>query len=188
MFWRSFLVVLLLPVASFAADWQLDPGSRIDVDVSWRGAVVTVNFPTIQGEVTFDEQRPDLARATIEVAARDATTGFGPVDALVRSNGYLATASYPKITFDLESLTPTSNSTASVAGQITLRGMTHPQAFDARVIRYGPATDAPEVFQAGFDLTGEIDRTVFGSTAGLPDVPARLPIRVRLLMSSKSPT
>ena len=40
-------------------------------------------------------------------------------------------------------------------------------------------------FEAGFDLSGEIDRTRFGSTGGVPDVAAELPIRIRLLMSSR---
>ena len=38
---------------------------------------------------------------------------------------------------------------------------------------------------AGFDLTGRIDRTDFGSTGGLPEVAAVLPVHIRLLMHSE---
>ena len=88
------------------------------------------------------------------------------------------------MTFRLDRLTPTSKQTAEVAGRLTLRGVTRPVAFEARVIRFGPAADDPDRFEAGFDLTGAIDRTDFGSTGGLPEVAAVLPIRIRLLMHS----
>ena len=52
------------------------------------------------------------------------------------------------------------------------------------MIRYGPAQDDPDRFEAGFDLTGSIDRTAFGSTGGLPQVAAVLPVRIRLVMHS----
>ena len=74
------------------------------------------------------------------------------------------------MTFRLDRLTPTSKQTAEVAGRLTLRGVTRPIAFEARVIRFGPAADDPDRFEAGFDLAGAIDRTAFGSTGGLPEV------------------
>ena len=74
------------------------------------------------------------------------------VDALVRSPDYLGTDAWPELTFRLDRLTPTSKATAEVAGRITMRGVTRPIAFDARVIRFGPAADDPDRFEAGFDL------------------------------------
>ena len=70
-------------------------------------------------------------------------------------------------------------------GRITLRGVTRPVGFKAEVFRFGPADDDPDSFEAGFNLTGQIDRTEFGSTGGLPEVGAVLPVRIRLLMRSQ---
>jgi polyisoprenoid-binding protein YceI len=180
-----FVILVLLPLPAFAAPWKLDPGTTVTADVTWQGKSVQVRFPSLSGEIDFDQAHPDRTRATISVASAAATTGVGVVDALVRSRDYLGADQYPSITFQLDKLTQTSRSTADVAGRITLRGVTRPIAFKAEVVRYGPAADDPSRFEAGFALTGSIDRTAFGSTGGLPDVGAVLPLQIQLLMSSK---
>ena len=180
-----FLLLALLPLPAFAATWQLEPETAVSVDVAWEGRTVEVRFPTLSGQIDFDERHPDRARATISVATADATTGVPVVDALVRSRDYLAAAQYPQITFRLDNLIRTSKSTADVRGRITLRGVTRPVGFRAEVFRYGPAPDDPARFEAGFNISGQIDRTEFGSTGGLPEVGAILPVRIRLLMRSQ---
>jgi polyisoprenoid-binding protein YceI len=179
------LALLVLPVPARAAPWVLDPATAVAVDVEWEGQTVEVRFPTISGEVDFDRDRPGSARAAIEVATGDATAGLAPVDALVRSPGYLWAERYPSLTFRLDRLDQTSQQTAEIVGRITLRGVTRPVAFHAEVFRYGPAEDDPGRFEAGFNLSGSIDRTEFGSTAGVPEVAAVLPVRIRLLMRSR---
>lgn len=182
---RLALVLALLPAPAIAAPWQLSPETKVAVDVAWEGRVVAVRFPTISGRIDFDEDHPERAKAEISVATGDATTGVAVVDQLVRSPDYLGAAAWPAITFHLDRLTQTSKSTADVAGRIILRGVTKPVAFRAQVTRYGPAEGDPGRFEAGFNLTGSIDRTAFGSTAGLPEVAAVLPVRISLLMSSQ---
>ena len=183
---RTLLVLLALaPLPSRAAEWRLEPATSVAVDVGWEGRNVEVRFPTLSGRIDFDKDHPERARARIDVAARDATAGLGVVDALVRSRDYLGADQYPTIHFELDKLTQTSKSTATIAGNMTLRGVTKPVAFNAKVTAYGPATADPSKFEAGFDLTGSVDRTAFGSTGGLPEVAAVLPVRIRLLMMSQ---
>jgi len=179
------LLLLLMPGLATAAPWGLDPATTIVVDVPWEGSTVAVRFPAPRGSIDFDPENPAAARASVTVSSRGATTGVSIVDALVRSPGYLGAETWPEMTFRLDRLTPTSKQTAEVAGRITLRGVTRPIAFAARVIRFGPAASDPDRFEAGFDLEGSIDRTEFGSTGGLPQVPAVLPIHIRLLMHSE---
>jgi polyisoprenoid-binding protein YceI len=179
------LLAALLPLPAAAAAWKLDPATTVTADVGWQGKTVQVRFPTLSGTIDFDQDRPESARANISVAAGDATTGVAVVDALVRSRDYLGADAYPTITFQLDKLTQTSKSTADITGRITLRGVTKPVSFRAKVIAYGPAQDDPSRFEAGFDLTGEIDRTAFGSTGGIPEVSAQLPVQIRLLMTSE---
>ncbi len=179
------LALVLLPLPGFAAPWALDPATTVTVDVGWHGSTVQVRFPTLTGAIDFDRDHPERTKATIDVAAGDATTGVGIVDGLLRSADYLDTGTYPTITFRLGKLTQTSKSTAEVAGSMTLRGVTKPVTFVAKVFAYGPAKDDPAIFEAGFDLTGSVDRTAFGSTGGLPDVSPVLPVHIRLLMTSE---
>lgn len=178
--------LLLLPaLAAHAAPWTLSPDTTVAVEVPWQGRDVEVRFPDISGTVDFDQNHPDRTQADISVDATKATTGVGVVDALVRSGDYLGSAQYPQISFHLESLKQTSKSAAVVSGRITLRGVTRPVTFDATVLRYGAAADDPSRFEAGFALSGTIDRTEFGSTGGLPDVGADLPVKIRLMMTSR---
>lgn len=179
------LALLSPPSLALGATWQLEPETSVSVDVAWRGGSVEVRFPNLKGTIEFDERRPETARARISVATADAVTGVGVVDALVRSRDYLDADRYPTIVFELDRLAQTSASTADILGRITLRGVTRPVTFKAKVFRFGPAADAPERFEAGFDLTATIDRTKFGSTGGLPDVSAMLPVGIRLVMTSK---
>jgi polyisoprenoid-binding protein YceI len=183
---KPLLVVLaLLPLPAAATPWKLDPATTVTTDVGWEGKTVRVRFPTLSGDIEFDETHPERARASIRVAARDATTGVAVVDSLIRSRDYLGAEQYPTITFQLDKLTQTSKSTAEIAGRMTLRGVTRPVRFQAKVFAYGPAKDDPGRFEAGFDLSGSVDRTAFGSTGGLPEVAAVLPVHIRLLMSSE---
>lgn len=178
------ILALLLPAGAFAAPWKIDPSTTVAVDVGWKGSTVTVKFPSISGTIDFDQTTPDRARAEIQVATADATTGVPVVDLLVRGPDYLAAGQWPAITFHLDKLTQTSKSTARASGRITMRGVTRPETFDATVFRFGPAKDDPHRFEAGFDILGSIDRTAFGSTAGAPDVSSVLPVRIHLLMTS----
>lgn len=178
------LALLSLPGTLAAATWRLAPETTVAVDVTWQGSRVEVRFPALSGEIVFDERRPETAAARITVLAASAETGLAPVNALARSEGYLAADRFPTITFVLDRLVQTSRSTADIFGRITFRGVTRPIAFRATVFRYGPAAEDPARFEAGFTLEGEIDRTAFGSTGGLPQVAAVLPIRIRLLMVS----
>jgi polyisoprenoid-binding protein YceI len=182
---RLLLVLTLLPAPAVPAPWTLDPTTSVTADVRWEGKVVEVRFPTLSGRIDFDAERPETAKATIEVAAGDATTGVAVVDQLLRSRDYLGAGQYPTITFRLDRLARTSRTTAEVDGRLTLRGVTRPLHLSAEVFAYGPAKDDPGRFDAGFLLEGEIDRTAFGSTGGLPGVAAVLPIRIRLLMSAR---
>ncbi len=178
----ALLVVLAAPL--HAASWVVSPETSVVVSVPWRGLTIDMRFPDIDGRVEFDERRPDRTEAKIVVAAGSVRTGLPPADRLARSQDFLAADAHPTIGFTLDRLTQTSRSTADVAGRITFRGVTRPIAFKARVFRYGPAEDDPERFEAGFQLDGAIDRTEFGATGALREVPARLPIRIRLVLAS----
>lgn len=183
---KPLLVILALaPLPAAAAPWKLDPATTVTADVGWQGRMFQVRFPSLSGDIDFDERHPERTRASISVAARAATTGVAVVDSLLRSRDYLGADQYPTITFQIDKLVQTSKSTAEVDGRMTLRGVTKPVSFQAKVFAYGPDKDDPDRFEAGFDLSGSVDRTAFGSTGGLPEVAAVMPVHIRLLMTSR---
>ena len=177
-------VFLLLPAliagsgAAVAETWILDPATTAEASVSWQGKPIAVRFPGLSGEVEFDSRHLDVANATLSVPTGAATTGNPIVDAMMRSPDYLDAAGHPTITFELDKLTRTSDDTADVAGRVTLRGVTRPVRLTAKVIAFGEA-------RADFAITGQIDRRDFGSTAGVPEVAAVLPLDIRLVMTAR---
>ena len=181
------ILLILLPAFALATPWHLDPSrTSIKVKVGYAGTSgVTVDFRSIGGAIDFDEKHPETARATIKVASQNVETGLGLIDNLVRSRDYLDAKGHPHITFRLDRIEPTSGRTANIHGSITLRGVTRPITFAANVFSFGPRNNAQGVFEAGFDMTGQIDRRDFGSTAGQPQVSTVLPITIRLVMTSK---
>ncbi|MEM8870180.1 MAG: YceI family protein [Pseudomonadota bacterium] len=177
----------LVPLAASADNWSIVKGeTRVEVDVAYRGATVTLNFETVAGNILFDEKRPEIAKASIAVATRNVETGVGLVNAFVKGPDYLAAEAFPQMDFRLDRLVQTSASTADVFGQITMRGITRPAEFKATVFAYGPSEADADRFDAGFNLSGVVDRAQFGSTAGAPQVATMLPVRIRLLMRSET--
>lgn len=181
------LLALCFPAFAQAAPWYLDQSqTKISVQVGYLGAKgVTVRFPSFGGKIDFDAKRPQNAKAVIKVRSTDLETGFGLVNNIVRSKDYLNTRAFPEITFQLDKLEQTSKSAAIITGRITLLGVTRPITFDATVTQYGPSKRNADVFVAGFDLSAEIDRRLFGSTAGVPQVAPVLPVRIKLVMTSQ---
>ncbi len=181
----ALVLIALLPGAAMAASWRLDPDTRVAVEVPWQGRQVEVRFLRLSGSIDFDENHPETAKARVVVAAESASTGASLVDSLVMSRDYLGAEQWPDIVFQLDRLTRTSPETADVAGRLTLRGVTLPVVWKARVVRYGPSAGDPGRFEAAFDISGSVDRTAFGSRGGLPEVGATLGLRIRLAMSSR---
>ena len=176
---RTLLLCLLMTAASAsAAPWVLTDDTKIEMLVPWRGLTVRLEFPRYGGTIDFDETMPETAAARIEVAAGAVTTGLPPADRVARSEDFLAADRYPIIRFDLDRLVQTSRSTADIFGRITFRGVTRPILFQATVRRYDAGS-------AAFDLEGAIDRTAFGADGAPGEVPAILPVRIRLDMVAR---
>ena len=183
--WILLVVSMLMPGPLLADPWELVPDeTSVVVEVGYLGSsTLKVNFNTISGVIDFDERNPQATDAEITVKAEDLETGLGFLNTLVRSADYLNVKAHDTITFRLSELVQTSKSTADISGDITLLGVTRPITFKAKVFRYGEGKDG---FEAGFDLSGQVDRRDFGNETGFPQVAAELPIAIRLLMRPKS--
>ena len=79
---RLILLLALVPAPALAAPWQLQPDTSVIVDVGWEGKTVQVRFPTLSGQVDFDKDHPDRARATISVAAF-CTKPYFPITSMI---------------------------------------------------------------------------------------------------------
>jgi polyisoprenoid-binding protein YceI len=140
-----------------------DAHSAVDARVAFLGlGHKTAHFPDMSGSLTLSESNYEAVKMTVTVDARTLTTGDSESRRL-KGRHFFDVEHHPTVMFQGERLMLTGERTATMAGQITARGVTR------------PATIALTFSQAPFETTGSeplgvigtttIDRRQFGMTA-----------------------
>ncbi|MER7682427.1 YceI family protein [Streptomyces sp. NPDC096934] len=136
--------------------WQLDPArTKVAIRHKTMWGLVTVKgvFATVAGE---GEVRPDgTARGTVTLDAASLDTKNGKRDKHLRSADLFDVEHHPTITFAVDDATVAQDDTVTVAGELTVHGITKPQPAVARVT----AASADEVT---LDTEFTVDRDQFG--------------------------
>ncbi|MEU2584256.1 YceI family protein [Streptomyces avermitilis] len=114
--------------------WELDrTASTVAVRHKTMWGLVTVKgaFTSIsgQGEVKSD----GTAHGTITLDAASLDTKNAKRDTHLRSADFFDVANHPEITFAVRTAEAGPDDTAQVVGQLTVRGISRPQSFAARV-------------------------------------------------------
>ncbi|NGO48556.1 YceI family protein [Streptomyces ureilyticus] len=138
--------------------WQLDPArSTVAVRQKTMWGMVTVNG-TFAGVTGDGEVRPDgSASGTVTLDAASLDTKHEKRDKHLRSADFFDVDRHPAITFAVRSCVPRTDDTVEVSGQLTVRGISRPQSFTARV------TDSTaDAVTLAAELT--VDRAEFGMT------------------------
>ncbi|MER6125514.1 YceI family protein [Streptomyces sp. NPDC001795] len=136
--------------------WQLDrTASTVAVRHKTMWGLVTVkgSFTALSGQ---GEVKPDgTAHGTITLDASSLDTKSAKRDEHLRSADFFDVDRHPEITFVVRSAEVQSGDTARITGQLTVRGISRPQTFTARIAQ----ADADAVtLEAEFT----VDREQFG--------------------------
>ncbi|GGK63257.1 YceI family protein [Streptomyces flaveus] len=136
--------------------WQLDPArSTVAVRQKTMWGMVTVNG-TFAGITGDGEVRPDgSASGTVTLDAASLDTKHEKRDKHLRSADFFDVDRHPTITFAVRSCVPHTDDTVEVSGQLTVRGVSRPVSFTARV-----TDSAADAVTLAAELT--VDRTEFG--------------------------
>jgi polyisoprenoid-binding protein YceI len=145
--------------------WQIDSAhSEIQFKVrhmmvSW----VRGSFEKFSGTVNFDEQNPENSTVDIQIDAASINTRQADRDAHLRSPDFLDAPTYPYLTFVSKRVQPTSDQTAKLIGDLTIRGVTHEVTLD---VTYSGTRKSPfgPFLAAGFDAETVISRKEWGLT------------------------
>lgn len=145
------------------AHWTIDP-THTNADFVVRHMMITNvrgTFKEITGTLDFDPANPAAAQlnATINVASVE--TGLADRDNHLRSADFFDAATYPTMTLVSTKVEPTSETTAKMTADLTIRGVTHPVVFEVEFLGQSanPWTKTPT---AGFSATGKLNREDFG--------------------------
>jgi polyisoprenoid-binding protein YceI len=115
------------------------------------------------GKVTFDPANPAAASVEATLDAASINTGLADRDGHLKSPDFLDVANFPTISFKSAKVEPTSETTARVTGDLTIRGVSKPAVLEVEFLGSGtdPFTKAEK---AGFTATTTINREDWGLT------------------------
>ncbi|MFF9687529.1 YceI family protein [Streptomyces sp. NPDC014623] len=169
-------------LAALTGEWMIDPAhSRIGFSV--RHAMVTTvrgAFLEYESRLYFDGRDPARSRAEISLSTASVDTGVEQRDAHLVGRDFLNAAKYPRISFVSTTVQLTAKDVYRMAGDLTIRGITHPVVLDLTYIGY--VTDPFGYERVGFDGTTTINRSDWGLTynARLAEGGAMVSERLRL--------
>ena len=176
---RSLAVAaLLVPAVLGSAAAQQGPGGppqtplppngwRIDMNhsavtfrvrhlgISW----VNGRFKTWTGTLIFDPAHPEGATVEAHIQTASVETGSENRDNDIRSGNYLAVDSFPEMVFTGRLVHSVDATHFHVAGDLTLRGQTHPVTLD---VEMGGPTSGQRGKRVAFTATTTINRFDYG--------------------------
>jgi polyisoprenoid-binding protein YceI len=141
-----------------AGTWSLDPvHSSVDFEVSYLAGTFKGGFDEIGAELTVDGERARLA-GSAKVASVDVKDeNFA---AHLQSPDFFDAERYPELRFSAEEIRLDGDGQVSVAGELTIKGVSQPVTVSGTVTT--PMVDPYGNERIGLNLSTKIDRTEFG--------------------------
>lgn len=126
---------------AFAADYVIDTkGAHASINFrikhlgfSW----LTGRFDTFSGTVSYDDKNVAASKVAVEIDTASVNSNHAERDKHLRSPDFLDTAKFPKASFVSTAVTPKDGGKATIAGNLTLHGVTKPVTIEAEVIGGG---------------------------------------------------
>jgi polyisoprenoid-binding protein YceI len=107
------------------------------------------------------------SKLSVTIPAKTFNTPSDKLNGELVSADWFDAAKYPTITFTSTKVTPTGPDSATIAGDLTLHGVTKPITLNAKFVGAGPSP-MTKAYTVGFDATGTIKRSEFGVTKYVP--------------------
>jgi polyisoprenoid-binding protein YceI len=134
-------------------------------------------FGPLQGEVTLDRKKRQ-GEVALRINTAGVDTGLGIFNARLREPDLLASTQFPEAYFVARSFVFDGDRVAELRGEFTLRGVS--QGLTLKALRFGCRRDDKPGEICGGDFEGEVKRSDFGATFGLPLVSDRVRLVVQV--------
>ena len=161
----TFVALTLLAGTAQAADTYVFDKSHTDIIVSWNHfgfSTSTGEFLDYDGKLVLDEADPAKSSIDISFALAGFDTDWTARDEHFASADFFDLANNPTATFKSTSVEPTGDKTATVTGDLTIKGVTKPVTLEVTLNAMGPSPVDDKIFVAGFDARGTIKRSEWG--------------------------
>jgi polyisoprenoid-binding protein YceI len=133
-------------------------------------------FGPVSGQVLLD-RRAGRGEVDVRIATATVNTGVGVFNARLRESDLLASNEFPEAFFVARKVRFDGDHVAEVRGEFTLRGISQPLSLHAR--QFGCRQDGA-THVCGGDFEGELRRSDFGATFGLPLIGDRIKLVVQI--------
>lgn len=142
-------------------------------------------FTKVSGTLDYDDAAPEKSKITAAIATASLTTGEALVDTELKGRSFFNVAVSPTITFKSHAVSPRSATQATVAGEITINGITKPVTLDVSLehhddpaLKYDPGTRR-------FIATTRIQRSAFKMTDYASMVDDEIDIEIAAIVRPK---
>lgn len=162
--------LMALPAAAEPARWVIDPGnSSIGFSANHIGYKDVLGlFLEERGSFTFDEATRELSDLVFEVEAASVFTDNPARNQHLMSDDFLAAESHPLIRFVMTEALPATDTSGTIKGDLTIRGVTRPAEVDVTLNRIAPYPWGGN-YVLGVSAEAVVRRSEFGSTYALED-------------------
>lgn len=160
-----------------AADPSRVTAGRYTVDTGHTQLLFTVNhmgfseytgqFTQPTGTLVLDPKQPAAAKVDITFPVDKVSTTVPALDAHLKKPEFFDAARYPEAHFVSTRIVPHGR-TATITGNLTLKGQTHPVTLQARFVGAGMGVMGDKKTNIGFAATGSIQRSQWGIDYGIP--------------------
>lgn len=133
-------------------------------------------FNEITGSFVYDDAKPESSSIQVEIATASVDTGHDGRDQHLQSPDFFNAAEFPKITFASKSVKKSKEGRLTVAGDLTLHGVTKPVTADVEFVGAGDRGQMGN--KAGFETTFTVKREDFGMTKMLGETGLGNEVRV----------
>lgn len=123
--------------ASFVRD---SSASRISFVARSRLLDAHGTFDRWDAEIRFDDQDVSASVVRVTIEAKSVSTGIGLRDRHVRSDAFLATDSFPSITFQSTQVRRLSADSVEITGDLTIRGHAKSITIPSRLVHWDAVT------------------------------------------------
>ena len=124
-------------------------------------------FSNASGQLKLDPKTLEATSLEVSVPVATVQTTSAKLDGELKSDQWLDAGKFPAMSFRSTKITRTGPSTATVAGDLTLHGVTRPVVLNAKFVGAG-VNPLDKSFTAGFAVSGVIKRSEFGVNAYVP--------------------
>ena len=161
---------LVQPAQAEPATWEIDADHAVVAFTIMHAGYAKVlgRFSEIEGRFAYDPETRELGELRVTIGAQSVDTDHDKRDNHVRSGDFLDAEAHPAITFVAEGGTPESDTTGTVTGDLTIRGVTQPVTLDVTLNKRAVYPCCHRKDTLGISATTEIMRSDFGSTYALP--------------------